>query len=237
LTLLLVSSTNVEETNAAIRGGADIIDVKNPEEGSLGANFPWVIAEIRKATPANVPLSASIGDFPNLPGSAALAALGALKAGADIIKVGLKGPRDAESAAYLLQQVVKAVKGESGSARVVACAYGDFRRARTIDFSILPKIAKEAGADVVMIDTAVKDGKPITDFLGMSELRAFVDEAHSNGLWAALAGSLKYWEIKTLRGLGPDVIGVRGAVCEGGDRRSGRISEELVRRLKGLLEE
>ena len=36
--------------------------------------------------------------------------------------------------------------------------------------------------------------------------------------------------------LNPDVVGVRGAVCEGGDRITGRISEALVRRLKKLLE-
>ena len=40
---LLVSPMNVQEAIASEQGGADIIDVKNPREGSLGANFPWVI--------------------------------------------------------------------------------------------------------------------------------------------------------------------------------------------------
>ncbi|GAI18919.1 unnamed protein product [marine sediment metagenome] len=44
LTLLLVSPRDINEALAAVRGGADILDIKNPEEGSLGANFPWIIA-------------------------------------------------------------------------------------------------------------------------------------------------------------------------------------------------
>ena len=45
--LLLISPINREEALESIKGGADIVDVKNPKEGSLGANFPWVIKEIR----------------------------------------------------------------------------------------------------------------------------------------------------------------------------------------------
>ena len=235
MTLLLVSPRDVSEALTALRGGADILDIKNPEEGSLGANFPWVITEIRRAVPSNIPISAAIGDFPNLPGSAALAAFGALRAGANIIKIGLKGTKEVEGATYLLEQVVKAVKGASDSAKVVACAYGDFRRANTIDPAVLPEMTHKAGADIAMLDTAIKDGRPLTDFLRMDELRVFVDEAHSHDLWAALAGSLGYKEVRTLKPLNPDVIGVRGAVCEGGDRRKGKISEKLVRKLKEVL--
>lgn len=41
---LLVSPMNMEEAQAALAGGADILDVKNPKEGSLGANFPGLSA-------------------------------------------------------------------------------------------------------------------------------------------------------------------------------------------------
>lgn len=236
LTLLLISPKDVDEALAAIKGGADILDIKNPEEGSLGANFPWVIAEIRRAVPEEIPISAAIGDFPNLPGSAALAAFGAVKAGANMVKIGLKGPRDAKSAAYLVEQVVKAVRGADESAKVVICAYGDFKRAGTIEPILMPKIASEAGADVAMLDTAIKDGKPLTNFLRAEELKDFIDKAHSHGIWAALAGSLGLKELRELKQLNPDVVGIRGAACEGGDRKKGRISEEHVRMLKKILE-
>lgn len=236
MTLLLISSRNVEETLAAMRGGADILDIKNPEEGSLGANFPWVITQVRQAVPASLSISAAIGDFPDLPGSAALAAFGALKAGADIIKVGLKGTKDAKSATYFVKQVVRAVKGANKSAKVAVCTYGDFERSGTINPLLIPEIASECGADIAMLDTAIKDGRPLTDFLRREDLENFVNETHRHGLLAAFAGSLGYEEVRALKPLNPDVIGVRGAVCERGDRNNGSISEKRVQRLKELLE-
>ena len=82
---LLVSPSSIEEARSAL--AADIIDVKKPSEGSLGANFPWVIRAIKEM--AEKPVSAAIGDFDYKPGCASLAAYGAACAGADFIKVGL----------------------------------------------------------------------------------------------------------------------------------------------------
>lgn len=235
MTLLLISPRDIGEALAAVKGGADILDIKNPKEGSLGANFPWVITEIRRTVPLGVPISAAIGDFPDLPGSAALAAFGAAKAGANFVKVGLKGPRDVKSASYLVEQVVRAVRGTDKLVKVAACAYGDFRRAGTIDPAFMPKIASEAGAHVVMLDTAIKDGKPLTDFIPSEKLKGFIEEAHSRGLWAAFSGSLGVKELRVLKRLEPDIVGIRAAACDGGDREKGKISEERVRRLKKLL--
>src|SRR5215217_9198029 len=86
---LLVSVTDVASAAVAVAAGADIVDVKNPAEGALGAPSPRVIEGVRAAVPAEVPVSAAIGDMPNLPGTAALAALGAARSGATFVKVGL----------------------------------------------------------------------------------------------------------------------------------------------------
>ncbi|MEM3012874.1 MAG: (5-formylfuran-3-yl)methyl phosphate synthase, partial [Candidatus Hadarchaeales archaeon] len=131
--------------------------------------------------------------------------------------------------------LLKAVVGASsflGKGGVVACAYGDFERAGTLDPLLLPELAAKAGARVAMLDTAVKDGKPLTSFLSLSQLEEFSERAHSLGLLVALSGSLREEEIVELKGLA-DVVGVRGAACPSG--RGGRISRELVRKLKGLL--
>lgn len=233
MTLLLVSPKNLSEALTAYEGGADIVDIKNPKEGSLGANFPWVISEVREAVPSDVPVSAAIGDFPYLPGSASLAAYGVLKSGADIIKVGIKGPSGKEEAVDLMDRVVEAV-GEEIS-KVVACGYGDYERAKTIDPLLIPELTHKSGADIAMLDTAVKDGKPLTDFLSYEELDDFIQKSHSFDLQAALAGSLGFEEIRNLLDIDPDIIGVRGAVCRNGDRRSGVILEEPVGELKKLL--
>lgn len=235
MTLLLVSPKNLSEAMAAYEGGADIIDIKNPEEGSLGANFPWVISEIREAIPSDVPVSAAIGDVPYLPGTASLAAYGILKSGADIIKVGIKGPKDKEEAVDLMEKVVRSAR--ENSSKVVVCGYGDYERSETIHPMLIPEVAQESGADIAMLDTAVKDGKPLTHFLDYEELDDFIQKSRSLGLQAALAGSLGFEEISNLNDLNPDIIGVRGAVCRNNDRRKGMISEEPVRELKRLLED
>ena len=107
---LLISMTTPDEVAAAVGGGADIIDVKNPAEGALGASFAPIIRQVRQATPAHLPVSATLGDVPNLPGTVALAALGAASCGIQYVKVGLMGPRHPAEAIYLLQHACQAVR-------------------------------------------------------------------------------------------------------------------------------
>ncbi|ENN95838.1 hypothetical protein J422_05578 [Methanocaldococcus villosus KIN24-T80] len=232
--LLLVSPINKEEAIEAIEGGADIIDVKNPKEGSLGANFPWIIREIREVTPRHLLVSATVGDVPYKPGTVSLAALGAAMSGADYIKVGLYGVKNYNQAVDLMKHVVKAVKDYDADKIVVAAGYADAYRVNAVDPLIIPKIARDSGADVAMIDTAIKDGKTLFDFLNKEILEEFVDESHSYGLKCALAGSIKKEHIPILKSIKTDIVGVRGAACKGGDRNSGRIDRELVRELKSL---
>ena len=108
--LLLISPINREEALESIKGGADIVDVKNPKEGSLGANFPWVIKEIRELTPEDKLVSATLGDVPYKPGTVSLAAMGAHVSGADYIKVGLYGTKTHDEAVEVMENVVKTVK-------------------------------------------------------------------------------------------------------------------------------
>ena len=132
---LLISPKTIEEAKIVISNQVDYIDCKNPEEGSLGANFPWIIKKMKSLIPANSPqlLSATIGDFPNLPGSASLAALGAAVSGADIIKVGLKGPKDARTGINLMKKVVKAVKDYDDNIKVDMNYFGEISEYHIID--------------------------------------------------------------------------------------------------------
>jgi len=226
---LLVSPINREEAIITSNGGADIIDVKNPKEGSLGANFPWVIRDVKEAVNGKQPISAAIGDFNFKPGTAALTALGAAVAGADYIKIGLYDIQTEEQAFELLTGVVRAVKDYDPRKRVVASGYSDYERINSISPMLLPAIAARAGADVVMVDTGVKDGKSTFEFMSEEELVKFVGLGHENGLQVAVAGSLKFEDLSLLEAIGPDIIGVRGMVC-GGDR-STSIKQDLVEKL------
>ncbi|WP_406655497.1 (5-formylfuran-3-yl)methyl phosphate synthase [Methanolobus sp. ZRKC2] len=230
---LLVSPISPEEAIAAHQGGADIIDVKNPKEGSLGANFPWVIKSVKEAIGSQKPISATIGDFNYKPGTASLAALGAAVAGAHYVKVGLYDVQTEEQALEMLTNITKSVKDLDPSKKVVASGYSDYKRINSISPQLLPAIGAQAGVDVVMLDTGIKDGRSTFEFMTEEELTMFTGAIRDQGLESALAGTLKFEDLPMLRRINPDIIGVRGMVC-GGDRTS-CIQEELVVKLKNEM--
>lgn len=225
----LVSPINEKEAIVADQGGADIIDVKNPKEGSLGANFPWIIKSVKEAIGSKKPISATIGDFNYKPGTASLAALGAAVAGAEYIKVGLYDIQNEKQALDMLVNITKAVKDYDATKKVVASGYSDYKRINSISPLLLPAIGKSAGVDIVMMDTGIKDRRSTFEFMSEKELIEFTSLAKSNGLQSALAGTLKFEDLPILKRIKPDIIGVRGMVC-GGDRNTS-IQKELVEKL------
>jgi uncharacterized protein (UPF0264 family) len=232
---LLISSTNEEEAAEAVAGGADIIDVKNPKEGALGASFPWTIKRVREIAPASLEVSCTIGDLPNLPGSISLAALGAAATGVDYVKVGFGGVKTKGDAICLLRSAVRAAKDYDSEIKVVAVGYADAERANSISPLLIPEIADKANADVAMIDTAVKDGKTLFTFLTKEQISSISNDAHCRGLQLALAGSLRKEQIPSAYALKADIVGLRGAACTGGDRVNGQITRENVRQLAEIV--
>lgn len=228
--LLLISPDGVEEALACAKAAEhlDIVDVKKPDEGSLGANFPWVIREIRDAVPADKPVSATVGDVPYKPGTVAQAALGAAVSGATYIKVGLYGCTTPEQGIEVMRAVVRAVKDYRPDALVVASGYADAHRVGCVNPLAVPDIAARAGADAAMLDTAIKDGTGLFDHVPPDLCAEFVRRAHASDLLAALAGSVKQADLGHLTRIGTDIVGVRGAVCSGGDRNAGTIQPHLV---------
>lgn len=231
---LLISVLHEDEVAAAVAGGADIIDVKNPREGSLGASFPHVIRRVRELTPDALPVSAAIGDAPNLPGTAALAAAGAAACGVQYVKVGVLGPRNGADAEALLRAVCRAAREADPRVLIMATAYADAGRIGSLPPEELPRVARAAGAHGCMIDTAAKDGRTLFGELDEETLARFVRDGRTAGLITALAGSLAMDDAPRLRELAPDIVGFRGAAC-GDGRRDGRLDVAAVRRLRGLI--
>jgi uncharacterized protein (UPF0264 family) len=170
--------------------------------------------------------------MPNLPGTAALAALGAARSGAAFVKVGLWGVATEADAVALLGAVRDAVAGVP-AAVVVAGAYADARRVAHAPLApeLLPRVASAAGVGVCLLDTAVKDGRGLLDWLAPDALASLVDDAHAAGLEVALAGALRAEDLPIVRAVGADIAGVRSAACSGG-RRSGPLDAARVRALR-----
>ena len=231
---LLISVINENEAKSAIDGGADIIDVKNPLEGSLGANSPGVIKSIRKNTPVKIPVSAAIGDAPDLPGLMSLAALGAAVCDVQYIKVGLYGVITTERAVNLLKEIKKPVMGYNRNIKIIAVAYGDAHKIGSLSPLECLTAAAEAGVDGCMMDTIVKGEGDLFSSLSVGNINRFIKESKKHNLLSALAGSLRIDHISILKDLDPDIIGFRGAVC-GGDRLNGTINSKTIEKIKGLM--
>ena len=216
-------------------GGADIIDVKNPTEGPLGANFPWIIQDIVKIVPNDIETSCTIGEMPNCPGSISLAARGAATIGVNYIKVGLSGLRKKQETINFLINIVKSVKDYNSKIKVVITGYADAKKIGSINPLMVPKITSKVQADVAMIDTAIKDGSSLFNYLNEHQLNNFINEANKFKLITALAGSLKKEELAKVYSLGADIAGIRGAACTFGDRIKGQITRERVSEIVGYL--
>ncbi|HEY8625399.1 MAG TPA: (5-formylfuran-3-yl)methyl phosphate synthase [Solirubrobacteraceae bacterium] len=223
---LLVSVVSAQEARRALAGGADIIDVKDPGEGALGAPSPRVLSEVVREVGAAAPISVALGDMPNLPHTAALAARGAALSGADYVKVGLRGVRELDDAATLMRAVADAVGVGGDRVSVIAAAYAD---ADALDPpalapACLPALVDRTGIAGALVDTFVKDGRGLYGWLSEPELTDFIARTHTAGASFAVAGQLTRGDLCRVAA---DVVGVRSAVCHGGDRAA-ELDTDLV---------
>jgi uncharacterized protein (UPF0264 family) len=213
----LASVTSVPEALTALAAGAEIIDGKNPAQGALGALPHAIVRDIVEAVAHSVPVSATVGDLPAAPELLCDAAMAMAATGVDLVKIGFFDGGDAQASIAALGQL------DLGPARLVGLLLAD----RDPDFNLIAAMAA-AGFAGVMLDTATKDGRALTDVMNTSEISRFVDVARASGLFVGLAGALRLEHIQAVAALSPDVIGFRGALCSG-TRREGSIEEKAVR--------
>jgi uncharacterized protein (UPF0264 family) len=128
--------------------------------------------------------------------------------------------------------VVRTIKEYDENIIVVACGYADAYKIGSVLPEEIPRVAKNSKSDIAMLDTYIKDGHRLTDHMNNNELNVFVQTAHDYGLKVALAGSVNKNDVKMLKDIGCDIMGVRGCVCSGGDRNTGIINHNLVKELK-----
>lgn len=230
----MISVTNESEAMLALEGGAQLIDVKNPMEGSLGANFPWVIESIKRMMPLEVEISATIGDAQDLPGTFALAALGAASCGVDYVKVGLLDFTSVERAVYFVQRLQEALDHSTCWGKLIIAGYGDRKGSSGFSPLDIPLIASKGGAKGCMLDTYDKSQGSLFDYLTKESLENFVNQSKEAGLICALSGSLTEAHVSQLHDIQPDIVGLRGAVCIG-QQRQGSLDSEKVAAMKKAI--
>lgn len=220
---LLVSVVSAAEAHRALAAGADIIDVKDPAEGPLGAPAPGVLSEVVAAVGGAAPVSVALGDVPNLPHTAALAARGAALSGAAYVKVGLRAVSALDDAAAVMRAVAAAVDPETA---VIAAAYADAGGLDPPGFppAALPALVKRTGIAGALVDTHVKDGRGLYGWMDESALAGLVAATRTAGGSFGVAGQLGLGDLRRVDG---DIVGVRSAVCRDGDR-TGSLDAGLV---------
>lgn len=216
---LLVSVRNVDEAEAALAGGADLIDVKEPANGPLGRADDAVIEGVIRAVGDRASISAAGGELELSVG---------VPPGLAFIKFGLAGwhGRDWASAWRSLRRQLPP------GCQPVAVAYADWQNCNAPPLEEIAKFAIAERFGAFLTDTFEKNGATLLDVLPMETIAALTWRCQSAGVPVALAGSLGISEIKRLHGVAPDWFAVRGAACREG--RNSSICAERVRHLARL---
>src|SRR5437667_464314 len=150
---LLVSVADAPEARAALLGGADVIDAKDPRGGALGAVRPERLRTLCDAVGTGRPLSAALGDR-GPPALVERRAGAAAQVGAAFVKLGFRG---AAAVSQARRRAAAARRGAGPRTGLVLVGYADWRRAHGIDPDALLALAIESGAVGVLLDTALKD--------------------------------------------------------------------------------
>lgn len=223
MTAFLASVRSIAEAQTALAGGADIIDVKEPAAGALGAAQIGEIAAIVERVGGLRPVSATVGDLPSRPDVVCPAVERTAAAGVDIVKVGLFDRGVNES--LLRALAAYTVKG----LRLVAVLFAD----RAPNWDLVPLLA-QYGLYGIMLDTADKGGGSLRQRLSAPVLMQFVATARTHGLLAGLAGSLAPDDVEPLLALAPDYLGFRGALCAAAARTRG-LEASAVQHVRTLI--
>ena len=223
MTGILASVTSVVEADIVMQAGVDIIDIKDPASGALGAQPVGVVTEIINRVDGKVPVSATVGDIK--PGDPLLPAYieSMATTGVDIVKVGLFNKQPDGD---FLKHMAKAVADDVNIVVVLFAEYAPLQAS-------LPALL-ETGIHGLMIDTAIKNGQSLRDHLDDRTLDKFVRAVQAGGAIAGLAGSLRQADIPSLLATEPDYLGFRGALCRSRNRTN-QLDDGLVIKVRNAV--
>lgn len=223
---LLASVRSPAEAEIALAAGVDIIDLKEPARGALGAVAHAVARDVVAMVDGATRVSATIGDLHGDAARVGAAARAMAATGVDIVKVGLFD--EGERAEVLTALAPLAAAGM----RIVVVLLVD----RGLRLEVEDVAA--AGLYGAMLDTASKASGPLTRLLEADQIRTFPAACRraSRRLLCGLAGGLGLEDIAAVSRGGPDYLGFRGALCHDG-ARVGRLSGQRVAAVRAALRE
>jgi uncharacterized protein (UPF0264 family)/CheY-like chemotaxis protein len=223
MTGMLASVNSVEEALLALDANADIIDLKQPALGALGALETGLVKKIADTINGRCPVSATIGDLPMQPEIVYQAVKAMAETGVDYIKIGFFPDGDWQGTIEKLATLPRTIN-------LIAVLFAD----TVPDFAVINPL-KNAGFKGVMLDTMNKSKGSLTQVMAKPDIAQFVRLAKERQLICGLAGSLKLDDIAELMPYQPDYLGFRGALCLE-HNRTAQLNESLIMQVKQTID-
>lgn len=223
MTGMLASVNSLEEAIIALENKVDIIDLKQPTQGALGALDTKTISQIVAHINHRCPISATIGDVPMQADQIMDAVTKIAGTQVDFIKIGFF-PGDAWE-----PTINKLVTLSQQGLKLIAVLFAD----QQPDYQIL-EILSTAGFTGVMLDTMDKSRGSLTQVMPEPIIKEFVEKAKYQQMLCGLAGSLRKDDIPQLLTLQPDYLGFRGAICDQ-HKRTSKLNKQALQSIHSAI--
>lgn len=205
---LLVSVRSVHEAVQVGNIGVPFIDLKEPDEGPLGACDPDVWRACVPYIKPTVTWSLALGEPVQASERASL-----VPPGFKFAKAGLSGLQSVDQVVDFWKRIQSKLPP---STQMVAVAYADSEVAGSLAPEAICELADDYGLRTFLLDTFNKSGSSSLETLGLERLQQLASDCRQKGMNLVLAGKVSLRELALFQPLVPLAIGVRGAVCRGG---------------------
>jgi uncharacterized protein (UPF0264 family) len=203
---LLISFKNSSEFDDNIIKGIDILDLKDPEKGSIGS---WVSDDIKnvvKRFKKKIKISATIGDI-----TSSKILLNKLTSfddfGLDYIKFAYFSKEISG-----LEKLINDIGKIKFKTKLVFVIFVDEPKIlgfvdKNLDF------LKKKKLNFILLDTFKKNNRDLTSYCESKYLDSFIKKCSIKKIKVGLAGRLRFEHIEELKILKPYLVGFRSAVC------------------------
>lgn len=219
---MLASVNSLDEALQIQSFSIDIVDLKQPAQGALGALPVSEVAEIVARLNGRNVISATVGDLPMQADLLSTAVQAMACTGVDYVKIGFFPGGE-------WQACIASLASLAQTHRLIAVLFADTGP----DIGIINAL-RTAGFAGVMLDTMDKTLGSLTQLMTWPELARFTDAAKAAGLLTGLAGSLTQNDIPALLPLQADYLGFRGALCRQ-HCRTAQLDANRIMRIRQLL--
>lgn len=209
---LLLSVMNEQEV-ASVKDFADIIDLKNPNDGPLGSLDISEIKKIINKFGDQYIFSATLGNkmgmcemvkkirsYENL--------------GLNYIKVGYFS--NSKPRLYKFLDLLNKNRIKTKLVLVLFAENKGILQEVKENMNVLVKY----GIQNFLVDTNNKFSLSLTEIHTYEFLRCLVQKAQANDMKIGLAGKIKFNQLNNLLNLSPHIIGMRGAICKNNSRNN-----------------